>query len=230
MTPLGRGCSRLLRDFHSPRRRPRCEPRRSHQRGRPEGVRRRLQHRRRSVPDQRLTSFTTGIPSRPGRDPTRASRMAALRGAQHPPTPRATAPINRPDVHDEAVVGVGAWLLPRARACDSDALSTRSATSRAQAHISVTCDGRFGSRRHLDGYHALPHDLPEETRACPIGWGEAQKPASPSVVLSAQSSMRTEVELDIARILGLEAIIRLLPAWIASRKRRSFFAWWVAGR
>ena len=55
--------------------------------------------------------------------------------------------------------------------------------------------------------------------------GEAQKPASPSIVLSAQSSMRTEVELDIASILGLEAIIRLLPAWIASRKGRSFFVW-----
>jgi hypothetical protein len=38
--------------------------------------------------------------------------------------------------------------------------------------------------------------------------------------------MRTEVELDIASILGLEAIIRLLPAWIASRKECSFFECW----
>jgi len=36
--------------------------------------------------------------------------------------------------------------------------------------------------------------------------------------------------VDIASILGLEAIIRLLPEWIASHKRHSFFVWWAARR
>ena len=40
----------------------------------------------------------------------------------------------------------------------------------------------------------------------------------------------TEVEVDIPSMLGLEAIVRLLPAWIANRKEHSFFAWWAARR
>jgi len=32
--------------------------------------------------------------------------------------------------------------------------------------------------------------------------------------------------MDIASILGLEAIIRVLPAWSASRKGHSLFARW----
>jgi hypothetical protein len=35
--------------------------------------------------------------------------------------------------------------------------------------------------------------------------------------------------VDIVGLLALAALLGLLPGWIASRKGRSFFEWWIFG-